>query len=106
MHLIAPSVTARSHRGSTSYHVAARRDLAFFIETDLSHRGDLSEESGARPAEVSRVLIADADPDVLRQANRALRGAGFDVAAAGDATQAKALLETQRFDLLFLDAAM
>lgn len=64
------------------------------------------EESGARPAEPSRVLIADADPDVLRQANRALRGAGFDVAAAGDAAQAKALLETRRFDLLVLDAAM
>ena len=65
-----------------------------------------SEESAASPAQPPRVLIADADPDVLRQTNRALRGAGFDVAAAGDAAQVMTLLENRRFDLLVLDATM
>ena len=64
------------------------------------------EETVAQPAQPSRVLIADADPDVLRQTNLALRGAGFEVAVTGDAAQAMTLLETRRFDLLVLDAAM
>lgn len=54
----------------------------------------------------SRVLIADTDPDVLRQTNRALVGAGFVVAEAADAERALRLLAAERFDLLVLDATM
>ena len=62
-----------------------------------------SNEAARQP---SRVLIADLDPDVLRQTNRALSSAGFEVAAAGNAAHAMTLLEGRRFDLLVLDAAM
>ena len=65
-----------------------------------------SNETAAEAVQPSRVLIADLDPDVLRQTNRVLRNAGFDVAAAGDAAHAMTLLDGRRFDLLVLDAAM
>lgn len=54
----------------------------------------------------SRVLIADADPDVLRQTNRSLVTAGFIVAEAADAERALRLLADERFDLLVLDSTM
>lgn len=54
----------------------------------------------------SRVLLADSDARVLRQTNRALTNAGFDVAAAGDAARVLRLLSAQRFDLLVLESAL
>ena len=65
-----------------------------------------SKEAAPEAAQASRVLIADLDPEVLRATNRALRNAGFDVAAAGDAAGAITLLENRRFDLLVLDSSM
>ena len=65
-----------------------------------------SNEAARKPAPPSRVLIADLDADVLRQTNHVLLSAGFDVAAAADASQAMTLLDGPRFDLLVLDAAM
>ncbi len=67
---------------------------------------DADPNEATAAAQPSRVLIADSDPDALRQANRALESAGFDVAAAGDAARALTLLDRQRFDLLVLEAAM
>jgi len=64
---------------------------------------DSNEAPAAQP---SRVLIADSDPEVLRQTNRVLRNAGFDVASAGDAANAISLLESRSFDLLVLDSLM
>jgi two-component system response regulator MtrA len=54
----------------------------------------------------SRVLLADADPHVLRQTNTALISAGFVVAEAADAQRALSLLTNQRFDLLVLDSTL
>jgi DNA-binding response OmpR family regulator len=65
-----------------------------------------TEEAAPEAAQASRVLIADLDPEVLRQTNRALCNAGFDVATAGDAAGAVTLLENRRFDLLVLDSSM
>ena len=103
------------------HHVLAVRRSTFSIETQLSLRGDLFftavlvtcvrhgrrfERRREEAAQPPRVLIADLDPDVLRQTNRCFASAGFDVAAAGDAARAITLLEGRRFDLLVLDAAI
>lgn len=54
----------------------------------------------------TRVLVADDDPTVCLLMQAALEGQGFSVLLANDGTQAMALFESERPDLVVLDVEM
>ena len=56
--------------------------------------------------ENTRVLVADDDPTVCLLMQAALEGQGFSVLLANDGTQAMALFESERPDLVVLDVEM
>lgn len=53
-----------------------------------------------------RILIADDDPDILLSLSERLRWMGHDVISAGDGQAALTAVESQAFDLAFLDVSM
>src|SRR5687767_1024531 len=59
---------------------------------------------GQRSAET--VLVIDDDEEILAAINETLRDEGYRVLAAANGTQALALLESERVDLILLDLLM
>jgi two-component system, OmpR family, response regulator MprA len=63
-------------------------------------------EAAPFPQVAGRVLVVDDDPDVRDSLLRALRYAGYDVAAAADGAEALASLSRSPADLIVLDVLM
>jgi two-component system, OmpR family, response regulator MprA len=63
-------------------------------------------EAATFPQVAGRVLVVDDDPDVRDSLLRALRYAGYDVAAAADGAEALASLSRSPADLIVLDVLM
>src|SRR5256885_5168008 len=55
---------------------------------------------------MTRVLIVDDDPSTLASLSRAFRLAGYDAVVCDHAARAIALLQQERFDIVFSDVVM
>src|SRR4029079_8467437 len=55
---------------------------------------------------MTRVLIVDDDPSTLASLSRAFRLAGYEAVVCDNAARARALLQHERFDIVFSDVVM
>src|SRR5205085_10719715 len=72
--------------------------------------GSDGEEEGLEAVEVRagppRVLAVDDDFDILRMLDRTLKSAGYVVELARDGREAEEKLNTEKYDLILLDAML
>ncbi|MGD9916036.1 MAG: response regulator [Rhizobiaceae bacterium] len=66
----------------------------------------LSADSGGQKTLRARIVVVEDEPDLREAVVEYLELNGYDVTAAADAAEARALVETERFHLAILDIAM
>lgn len=101
----------RLHGGRIEAHSDGEgRGATFIVTLPLASRELGAEESLAEAAPVQeiagRILLVEDDEPGRDFVARLLRDAGADVAAACDAAEARALLKSEKFDLLISDIGM